>query len=392
MALNVNCKNGEKVLDPYKHKERFHRTGLIIEGVSDRNAELIRAYLKDMSNGINVGSVKGYRSFHRLTTLKYRMKRFATWFSEHKGKNLDELTFDDAHDIFKKVHDGIIAKKNGNAYVDVENYAKDFRAFWHWHQKVMRKEGKDIPDIAIDLRFKKEKPTFTYFTIDDLKKLSDHAKYKYKVMMWFMFDSGIRSPTELANVKKKDLVWEDKHNLFTLNIREETSKTFGRKIKLLLCSEMLKKYIEENKLKSDDFLFKITPKIVNQALKRLGNRLLGKNLTMYDFRHGSACYWLPKYKSESALKYRFGWKRSDMIHYYTEFMGMRDTITQEDLVDADEKTLMQKQLDESNTERQLMEERMKAMEAQLQKMQDLILNKKAAELQERYPREALMKE
>ncbi|MFH1064469.1 MAG: hypothetical protein V1729_05290, partial [Candidatus Woesearchaeota archaeon] len=102
MALNVNCKNGEKVIDPYHNKERFHRSGLIIERVSERNAELLRAYILDMSNGINVGGTKGYRSFHRLITLKYRLRRFASWFEELKGKNLDELTFDDVHDIFKK--------------------------------------------------------------------------------------------------------------------------------------------------------------------------------------------------------------------------------------------------------------------------------------------------
>jgi len=56
-----------------------------------------------------------------------------------------------------------------------------------------------------------------------------------------------------------------------------------------------------------------------------------KNLSLYDFRHSSACYWLPRYKNESAMKWRFGWKKSDMIHYYTEFLGMKDTITKDDL-------------------------------------------------------------
>jgi integrase len=392
MALNVDCKSGEKVIDPFKHKERFQKNGLVVEGVSERNTELIKAYVQDMSNGMNVGGNRGYRGYNRLLTLKYRLRTIALWFEQHRSKNLDCLSFEDAHDIFRKLYDGGIKKHNGAAYSDIASYTKDFRAFWHWHQRVLRKQGKEVPDIALDLHFKTEKPKFTYFTFDDLKRMCDHAKYKYRVLMWFMFDAGIRSPTELMNVKRKDLTWDDKQGVFTLNIREETSKTFGRKIKLLLCSDMLKRHMAENGLKSDDFVFDICPAVVNQTLKRLGNRILGKdNLTMYDFRHSSACYWLPRYKSESALKYRFGWKQSEMIHYYTEFMGMKDTITESDLVDADEKTLMQKQLDEGNVTRQLMEERMKALEQQLQTMQELLVKQKAAELQQAYPREALMK-
>ena len=51
--------------------------------------------------------------------------------------------------------------------------------------------------------------------------------------MMFLFDSGIRSPTELMNVKVSDLFNDFKE----LNIREEISKTFGRRIKLMICSE-----------------------------------------------------------------------------------------------------------------------------------------------------------
>ena len=70
----------------------------------------------------------------------------------------------------------------------------------------------------------------------------------------------------------------------------------------------------------------------------------------------------------------FGRKQNEMIHYYTEFKGMHDTITPEDLVDSEEKSHMQNKLDESNTQRQLMEDCMKAMEKQLQTMQEMMVN------------------
>ena len=86
---------------------------------------------------------------------------------------------------------------------------------------------------------------------------------------------------------------------------------------------------------------------------------------MYDFRHCSCCYWLPRYKSESALKYRFGWKRSDKIHYYSELLGMRDTISEEDLFLDLTKTEIEKQLTKSENKNEILQERVDILEKQM---------------------------
>jgi integrase len=209
-------------------------------------------------------------------------------------------------------------------------------------------------------------------------------------MMMFMFDSEIRSPTELMNVMVSDLEWNNKGKYYTLNIREETSKTFGRKIKLLLCSEVLKEYIENQKLPPEYQIFKKDPHRVNLYIKRLGFRILnlgegeikiskGKKfpavkagLTMYDFRHSSACYWLPRYKSESALKYRFGWKKSEMIYYYTQFLGMSDTIETDDLYTDITKTELEQQITQKAREMELMQERMQEQDNKLKEVMDIL--------------------
>ena len=197
--------------------------------------------------------------------------------------------------------------------------------------------------------------------------------------MMFLFDSGIRAPTELMNVRVNDLEWDAKNNYYTLSIREETSKTFGRRIKLLLCSGILRGYIETMGLKNNDYIFTRTPQRVNQQLKRLAYRVLkigkqnGKQhiengISLYDFRHCSACYWLPRYKSESALKYRFGWKRSEMIHYYTELLGMKDTITDEDLYVDITKSDLEKQIQDKGEEIELLQEQMKKQDEVMTKI------------------------
>ena len=262
---------------------------------------------------------------------------------------------------------------------------------WHWYQRINRKERIDIRDITVDLDARDKKPYFNYFTIEQLSQLCNEAKYPYRILMMFLFDTGIRAPTEMMNVKVSDLQWNEEKGHYNLTIREETSKTFGRRIKLLLCSGMLREYITNKKIKPDEFIFTTRHNSVNQYFRNLGWRILklGKllgtrkkvngtyyylenGLTMYDFRHSSACYWLVRYKSESALKYRFGWKKSEMIHYYTELLGMKDTIEEEDLYVDVSKTQLERELTNKGNEITLLQEQVHAQEGKMAEMMEIM--------------------
>jgi hypothetical protein len=150
-------------------------------------------------------------------------------------------------------------------------------------------------------------------------------------------------------------------------------------MKLMICHQQIKDYVEKLSLKNDDFILRKSLFMVNKELRKLGKEVLNpeqtrfKSLSLYDFRHSSACFWLPKYKSESALKYRFGWKRTDMIHYYTEFLGMKDTITQDDLYTDLTKTELEKQLEEQKKEFQKSEGEKKTMQEKIQRMENQMI-------------------
>ncbi len=386
--------------DPHNHERAFvtwRAKGSLMQGITDANRQLILAFIEDMEIGANVNpkSKKGARSFGRLRNIKTKMVTLSLLLQKDleinsladlEGKDVELLKF------LKKLREGIlIPQKNGGKPLKaIGTYFKTFKAFWHWYQRVQRRNGREVQDITIDLDCKDEKPKFNYFTIDDLNKLCNNAKYDYKAMMMFMFDSGIRSPTELMNVRVDDLEWDNKSNHYTLNIREETSKTFGRKIRLLLCSEVIKIYIKYQGLDKTDPLFRKAPQRANQYLRNLGYRNLklgtlieeiidGKKkqrivdgLSMYDFRHASACYWLPRYKSESALKYRFGWKKSDMIHYYTELLGMKDTIQEEDLYVDISKTELEKQIAEKGKEIDILQERLQDQDKRVNEIMEVL--------------------
>ncbi len=384
MPLDLNNSKGELVIDPYKNKEKFDNWDKRIETISRENEAIIVRYIMDLKQGINLNpkAVKGKRGYHRLITQKHRLKRVAELLEKHyKIKNIAPTTPQELKklegaigDLFSKMEDGEIKKKDGKRYISIRDYIKGFKAFWHWFMVYMKREkDKMIPDIAQYIAVKEDrKPHFVYFgetgsiSVEEaFKKLLNAAKPEYKVPMSFLFDSGIRTPTEFLNIKRKDITPIKDKPFFWLNIREETAKVYGRKIKLMLCHELLKDYLEENSFKPDDFIFKISPRVFNQYIKRLGEKVLGKKeITMYDFRHNSACYWLPRYKNESALLYRFGWKDSKMIHYYTELLGMKDTIQDDDMLVDIAKTDLQKKLEMEMRERELLKEKMTRMEKQ----------------------------
>ncbi len=203
----------------------------------------------------------------------------------------------------------------------------------------------------------------------------------HDILFFYHVTDSNKGPTlvaELFNIKVSDFYADYKE----VEIRDEVSKTFGRKIKLMLSSDLVKEYINTKDLENEDYLFDIKPDSVNKYLQRLAKRVLGdkmspagkkySELTMYHFRHCSCCYWLPRYKSESALKFRFGWKKSDKIHYYSEMLGMRDTIQEDDMLVDVTKTEIEKQLIKSENEKKVMEERMMAMERQMFNITKLI--------------------
>ncbi|MCK5642668.1 MAG: site-specific integrase [Gammaproteobacteria bacterium] len=373
-------------IDPYKHKEAFLKwkdnTVDGITGISKVNSDIILQYISDMENGLNISSksVKGPRSYIRLNNLKQRMIFLAKQTEQHCDINLIDLSEEQIIKFFNAMRNGTIKRLDGKCYRSVVDFVKPFKAFWHWHMKVNKKKGIEMTDITEDLDVSNPKPKWVYLSQEQVKKLCDHAKPEYKVLIMFLYDTGIRSPTELINIRVSDVYDEFKK----LNINQEIVKkgSFARKINLMLCSDLLRQYIKEKRLQANEQLFNISPPVVNQYLKRLARRVLGDseslagekycNLTMYDFRHCSCCYWLPRYKSESALKYRFGWKKSDKIHYYSELLGMKDTIREEDMLIDLTKTDIEKRLLKTEQENEILKEKLEAYNADVVQLKTLV--------------------
>ena len=200
-------------IDPYNHKDKYlnwkNRIQGEIPGISKKNSNLVLQYLNDMEKGINVSALikKGSRSYIRLNTLREKMIFFSRNFKAYFG--LDDITKIKEEQLigfFSDMKNGIIKRQDGKQYVSTATHTKVFKAFWHWYQKINRKQGRDLPDITIDLDTRQDKPKWVYLNEEQIRTLCDNSKYEYKVLFTFLYDSGIRSPTELVNMKVSDFL------------------------------------------------------------------------------------------------------------------------------------------------------------------------------------------
>lgn len=209
------------------------RCGKRIPGISAANSKIILQYIHDMEFGLNVGksSKKGGRSYNRLYNLQQRLVFLTKKFEKHYGvKGLTKLEEQDLHKFFTGMRKGDIRRLDGKIYQDPAYYVKVVKAFWHWWQKVNRKKGIHLYDITCDLDTSKNKPKWVYLTEEEVKKLHDKAIYYYKVLIMFLYDTGVRAPSELRNIKVSDLHNDCKE----LMIRDEIKELMKKNLKCKL--------------------------------------------------------------------------------------------------------------------------------------------------------------
>jgi len=406
----VRLPNGDTQIDPHGRKARndnwydeVQENGVInyhyfSSTISKGASELLVDFFFDLRDGKNMpkGSGKKPRSANSIFGYRTRLPSIIEKLEKHSGKELLQVNEDDVLNLFKGMREGILLSKKGRPYKDTQTYAKYFCSFWRWHMRICRKKKIPVEDLVANVDLSRDsKPEWVYFTYEDVKRMVDFApSLYYKALVLFLFDSGIRAPKELMNVRVKDLSPIPESTNYFLQIRHDTAKTFGRKIKLMLSSEMIRKFIEFEGKESEDYLFDKKYAAMNHIIKKIGFHVLKagsrrKNkhnqhkfiggISMYDFRHCSVCHYLPIYKSENQMKYRYGWKSSDMIHYYSEYIGMKDTLHEDDMISSNQRLNMQMDLEKEKQKVSILQEQLMAQQQEMQekmkRMEAMMLQK-----------------
>ncbi|MBU0894671.1 MAG: site-specific integrase [Nanoarchaeota archaeon] len=354
-----------KYIDPLKKRQLYEtwkkKTKNGIPGITQANSDLILKFVGEMELGINVSKLSkpGKRSPTRLHSLGYHLRRVAELVEQyHNKKCFADLQREDIHKLFDDMKEGRILSKKGTPYLSPDDYIRDFICFWNWFMKIealkrekdILKKGKtnrkEVFNIIEYLNRARKENKFVYFTYDQLKQVLPHLTKNFRVLALFLFDSIVRSPSEASNLYISDLGIE-KDEVF-VNIRQEVSKTYGRKFNLVLCDDEVKEYIKRNKLGPQDLLFPFYKmKTFNKTLQKAFIKVFGdmmtpggkpySELTGYAFRHSGACYLRSlRGVSIDKLMVRGGWSNLRRINYYTRFLGLDGRIERERLIEQPE--------------------------------------------------------
>lgn len=353
-----------------------------IEGVSKENQKILLEFLNDRELGLYVQkeAVKGARTPNRLLKL---LTQLCTMCRLLDNTYLLEVTPKQINKLIDDLNKGIITKSDGQTYKSVREFIKDFKTFWHWYQEKNRREHKKlIEDITIDLYSPKTSISeFFYLNREEIDSLIRYPDKKlYSMIVLLAFDSGLRT-YELKKIQVRDFKPHIKEKCLVLHLPDSKAKkgSHGRDINLVLSSEVLNKWLKNRD--PNEFLLADGVVAFNRFLKRATKALFPEYIKKYgrtmhsgDLRHCSACYWVQRYPKERELMYRFGWRKSDKIEYYTSFLGIKDTMTSDQLLIEADKSKLQKELDETR-------DKLKGMEDKMKTIQENIARQVLAELQ-----------
>ena len=343
------------------------------ERLTKENSDLLFTYLLDMEIGANISKMakKGARSYVRLNTIRVRLAKIMKTFQEKGVQNIAKVKEAQIMNLFHDMRNGTIKTARGEIYKSVGDYVKDFKAFWHWWIKVNRKKGIMVEDISDDLDTKKEKSKFVSVTKEELEKMLPYFAQDEQLILMFVFDSLTRAPTELMSLEVKDAFKRDGE--VWVNVRQEISKVIGRTLNLLYCGDTLLNFIQRNNLKNSDKLFQFnyvqfTNKMQTVAEKVFGTQIseggeLYKNITLYDLRHSGAIHLRilshkTKRISLDALRQRGGWTDFEMVNEYTRFLGLTGEIDKNDLMIAEDRSRLEKEIDVLKKENIIQQEKL----------------------------------
>ena len=359
-------------VDVFKRKERFLRwkDRVLAEGIpglTRENSNIVIEYVLDMEAGRNVAnsSARGGRSYPRLCNLLQRM----TWLAgKLEERGVADLRHCDEASIIALLADmqrGVIVTRSGTPYKSAGDYAKVFKAFWHWWMKVNRKQGHPTVDITEDLSTQSATPPFVYLSQQQLEQILPYFSEDEQVVLYFLFDSLVRSPTEVLSLRAGHVYERDGEVWIT--VPDEISKTFGRSLNLLYSGRALLDYLKRRQLSADDPLFTFTPRLFNRKLQQVAVQVFGDttshahgdsfaNITLYDLRHSGAVHFRllakdhPDSISLDAVRHRGGWADMKMLNYYTQFLGLDGQIKKQAMLLSKDKHRLEEEVETLRSE------------------------------------------
>jgi integrase/recombinase XerD len=215
----------------------------------------------------------------------------------------------------------------------------------------------------IDYRIKKSTPN--YLSEKEAEKLYNSCKTnEERFLVTVLFDSGARAE-EFLNIRFEDIIYpSESFPYFRLDLKEEYSKTKGRKIGLFwkYSTQAVKEYLDEqvqNNPKNPVYNKKYDA--IRMFITRRGKKVLNKRVHFHLFRKGSATYYA-KDLNRQQLCVRYGWKfSSDMPDIYISRAGLDEEVVK-DRIEAVTTNKLEKENQELKTQMGIMKEQFEGIQ------------------------------
>jgi len=302
----------------------------------------------------------------------------ALFFKIYK-KPTGKITRDDLIKIKEGLLNNSIVKLNGEPYSDTVKEGITETLVRYLEYKYPKRMNSFISKTNKPLRrwiiMRSKKKTPEILTEQEIKKLYKEANslwQKYAIAV--LFGSGARIE-EFLNIRFEDLEEPTKDfPYFKVDIKEEYSKTLGRKIGLYweYCTEAITKYMESiEKKDAKDRVLEINYDAVRMFLTRLGKKVLNKRVHAHMFRKSSATFYASKLNRQQLCK-KFGWTfSSDVVDIYINRAGV-DEFEVKDVMLDDDVSKLRKDNKELKTQFDLREKEIEKMRKNSVSKQDVM--------------------
>lgn len=301
---------------------------------NDENKQLLLEFVK----------YRAERNIKRkMTTLKRQVDSARTFDRWLNHKPFSDITEEDMFLLLRDLMSGKVSRKNGKKYKSTGWYLKDFKYFMKWLYiafPVFRTAKTDKERKELQKKFKKsleslkarrfediftneiryetdpdenEEPVIV--TLEQAEYAAKKSTLKIGTLIMVAFDAGLR-PEELANVRRKDITWNEEENSYFLYVRYPKKNSKRRTMDIPLCNAWLRSYLKEfdKESTSEDPLFEIKYDSLRVGLSRRFKELFSIiGVTMYTFRHSSIQYYVNKYMGNFLwMANRYGWSYSSV--------------------------------------------------------------------------------
>lgn len=318
--------------------------------------------LREFIQAKRIGKFGGKAGEHQIVKYLHHIPLIESWL----GKPIQGLTEKDATDFYINLEDDVILRKNGKPYTaEAKNtFLRSLKTYARWLSE--EKGLLDYKKVGRWIKPLKEEHNIAALTKEEIELMAANAQQRTQALIWTLFDTGARAQ-ELLNIRLCDIekVNDTTETYLKITLREEFSKTNGRKISCRMCYPSLAPYLKKRKQeggREDEPIFKMTYNALRLTIQKAAKKAgIKKKVSPHILRHSAATYY-GSFLSDLQLAYRFGWALADstMVRRYVD----RHRI----LEDSADKAVKQHRMGELQEENERMKLQLEAVQEQMAEM------------------------